>query len=184
MIGTYFFFILTVFILIVTAAVLNFTRDLKTSLKSPLEEALKKFEDQPIDDEAMFVYKNAWNEVQTEMKCCGINNVTDWMNVKTFATGLHKPEGCCMWEKNGTDISNNTSKIEACRKSKDSADSSRYYFDGCFTKIMKTIDANKNIILWVNLGLLGIMFVGLLFSFALCTMGHSHHTYSRLDENY
>ena len=67
MIGTYFFFILTVFILIVTAAVLNFTRDLKTSLKSPLEEALKKFEDQPIDDEAMFAYKNAWNEVQTEV---------------------------------------------------------------------------------------------------------------------
>ena len=67
MIGTYFFFILTVFILIVTAAVLNFTRDLKTSLKSPLEEALKKFEDQPTDDEGMFVYKKAWNEVQTEV---------------------------------------------------------------------------------------------------------------------
>ena len=50
------------------------------------------------------------------MKCCGINNVTDWMNVKTFAKGLNKPEGCCMWEKNGTDISNNSAKIEVSLK--------------------------------------------------------------------
>lgn len=183
MLGTYFVFILAAFILVAVAVVFNYSRDLKTSLKTPLEDALKKYDDQSTEDTPMFAYKEAWNEVQKEMKCCGVNNVTDWIDVKSFPKGMNKPAGCCMWEKNGKDISGNSSKVETCRKSRDSVKSTMYYFDGCYTQIIKLIDANQNVVLYVTIGILGLLFLNLLFSFAMCTMVQRGHTYARIVGN-
>ena len=67
MLGTYFSFLLVVFALVVVGAVLSYTGDLKSTIKMPLEDALKKYEDQPTEDSPMLAYKEAWNEVQEEV---------------------------------------------------------------------------------------------------------------------
>ena len=46
------------------------------------------------------------------MKCCGIDNVDDWIYVMDFPGDMNKPEGCCMWEKNGNHIRGDSSKVE------------------------------------------------------------------------
>eukprot|EP00092_Neocalanus_flemingeri_P015365 GFUD01016624.1.p1 GENE.GFUD01016624.1~~GFUD01016624.1.p1 ORF type:complete len:283 (+),score=60.62 GFUD01016624.1:61-909(+) len=178
MLGTYFALLLGIFTVAVVGSVLVATGHLTNSIKLSLLDALDKYEDKPSEDTPMFAYKEAWNLVQKEMKCCGIDSVGDWIHVKDFPEGLNKPKGCCMWEKPGKDISNNSSKIEACRKSTDSAASADYYFAGCYTQLYSFIDTDSSIVLGGTSAVLALMFINLLFSFTMCILVPGH-TYVR-----
>jgi len=170
MLGTYFTLILAMFIVMVVGAVLGYSGDLKSIIEEPLKNALAKYDDQPGDNEGMQAYKAAWNEVQAELKCCGVEEVSDWranLEDHHFTVG-NKPEGCCKWNREDQEITN----VDECRASKEAWDvvNATYYFEGCYTKIERTITDNQDIVVGVAIAIVVVMFLNMLFAFAMCTM--------------
>lgn len=163
MLGTYFTLILAMFIVMVVGAVLGYSGNLEETIKDPLKKALAKYD--PADQsEGMTAYKKAWNEVQTELRCCGIDDYTDWAVVNWGeGSSINKPEGCCSIKRNGDEITD----VQACRESTDKA---IYYFNGCYTSIENTITENQDIVVGVAIGVVVVMFLNMLFAFAMCTM--------------
>jgi len=169
MLGTYFTLILAMFIVMVVGAVLGYSGDLEKTIKDPLKSALSYYKDDATE-ETDVAYKTAWNKVQEELKCCGIDDVNDWTSGNDFQwdpTGANKPAGCCMVKRDGTDISNNQL---ACRKSTEGPTSEVYYFKGCYTMIKDKIEENQNLVVGVAIGVVAVMFLNMMFSFAMCTM--------------
>jgi len=172
MLGTYFTLILAMFIVMVVGAVLGYSGDLEKTIKKPLENALTKYQDDATQEgePQLWAYKQAWNEVQKELKCCGVNSVEDWEQTGVdfhFPAGMDKPLGCCMVNQAG-DIPTNLQ--EQCRKDPSGAASQTYYFEGCYTKIRSKIEDNQNMVVGVAIGVVVVMFLNMLFSFAMCTM--------------
>jgi len=173
MLGTYFTIILALFIAMVVGAVLGYSGNLEKNIKSPLLTALNKYDDTPGDNAAKIALKSVWNEVQEELKCCGVNNVTDWTQNpdkdQFHFTGLiNKPEGCCRIGRNGETLS--TTEMQACRESTEPSPGVKYYFEGCYTAIKNQVEDNQNILVGVAIGVVVLMFLNMLFAFALCTM--------------
>lgn len=177
MLGTYFVLILAMFIVMVVGAVLGYTGDFETTLKDPLKKALTAYKDKPQGDKET-AYKNIWNEVQYELKCCGVDNAADWhTGGHQFNSGVMVPAGCCHYQKTGetwNDIWGNSSTVEnadvtACRNN-NGFNEAKYYFEGCFTKIVNAIEDNQSIVSGVAIGVVVVMFLNMLFSFAMCTM--------------
>ena len=52
-----------------------------------------------IDDITLSEITNIWDNIQKEMKCCGVNNYKDWTNPELNTTfpqnGFDVPESCC-----------------------------------------------------------------------------------------
>lgn len=173
MLGTYFTLILAMFIVMVVGAVLGYSGDLEKSIKDPLKSALSKYKDDATDTTTPEgAYKAAWNEVQKELKCCGVDDVNDWAlpgtDFQWDTAGVNKPEGCCMVKQDGTDIPQ--ADQLACRKSAEGPGSDVYYFNGCYTMIKDKIEENQNMVVGVAIGVVAVMFLNMMFSFAMCTM--------------
>lgn len=171
MLGTYFTLILAMFIVMVVGAVLGYSGNLEEIIKKPLTDALEKYEDNPTQD-GMIAYKKIWNEVQVELRCCGVDNASDWLkHDHGFEDGFNKPVGCCKWKKNGDEITGNAA-IDVCRESDEapSVPNPTYNFEGCYTKIEKTIVDNQDIVVGVAIAVVVVMFLNMLFAFAMCTM--------------
>jgi len=177
MLGTYFTIILALFIAMVVGAVLGYSGNLESNIKSPLLKALNEYDDNPGDttaqDAAKKALKSVWNEVQEELKCCGVNNVTDWTQNPekdqfNFNAPINKPEGCCRKGRNGETLS--TAEMQACRESVEPSPGVNYYFEGCYTAIKNQVEDNQNILVGVAIGVVVLMFLNMLFAFALCTM--------------
>ncbi|MEE6482617.1 hypothetical protein FKM82_013297 [Ascaphus truei] len=87
---TFFVVLLIIFLLEMIGMVLFFTY--KDEFHSYAQEDLKK---------GLKLYKtdgnlgltNAWDIVQTQFRCCGVKNYTDWLNVRNSTT---VPQSCCM----------------------------------------------------------------------------------------
>jgi len=178
MLGTYFVLILAMFIVMIVGAVLGYTGSIEETLKDPLKKALAEYKDNPSgnNEQAEQAYKNAWNEVQKELKCCGVDNARDWLAVTFNPETIKVPEGCCAWEKDSTgtwqDISTNATSVDACRTKTlpTSNFNDQYAWEGCFTVIVDTIEENQGIVSGVAIGVVAVMFLNMLFSFAMCTM--------------
>jgi len=175
MLGTYFVFILGLFIVMVVGAVLGYTGNFEESMEKPLMTALKSYNDSATkSDEEAFAYKTIWNEVQSELQCCGVLNVDDWRNgAHGFTDNNRQPEGCCHWKKEGEkweDISKDDAAVKECRENSDLTDNSVYKFEGCFTIIKDKVTDNQDIVVGVAIGVVVVMFLNMLFSFAMCTM--------------
>jgi len=172
MLGTYFTLILAMFIVMVIGAVLGYSGDLEKTIKNPLKKALTKYDDSATEDNhALFAYKGAWNKVQEELKCCGVDNVTDWSGTTDFhwtPAAANKPLGCCIVDQNGKTLSEDE-QME-CRKSERDPKSTTYFFRGCYTMIKDHIESNQNTVVGVAVGVVIVMFLNMLFSFAMCTM--------------
>merc|ERR1712066_208476 len=138
---------------------------LQLSFKEPLEVALRQYKDNPPQQYPAQAYKTLWTDLQTELKCCGINNVHDWSNGTSFGfmDGTNKPLGCCQLGRDGA--FNDTDQQEACRQSSEGPDSLQYYFQGCYTATENQVRENQHFILLVVSSVISLMFLNLLFSF-------------------
>merc|ERR1712183_1109694 len=119
---------------------------------------LLKYQDDATQESApqLYAYKEAWNEVQKELKCCGVDNVNDWEETQgsqfNFPAGIDKPLGCCEVEQDGDADIPAGDQQDTCRRSKEGPDSTKYYFEGCFTKIKSKIEDNQNTVVGVAIG--------------------------------
>jgi len=176
MLGTYFTFVLLLFILLLTGGILAYSGDLKNTIKTPLLKTVAKYDDSATDGKAA-AYKKAWNSIQKDMKCCGVVNAKDWeKNVtapKWDPSTANKPEGCCMWmmvDAETKDISKDTAKIETCRRATvlESALTSDYFWDGCFTKFEDKVEGNKSVVVWCTSISAIVLVLTLLITLGLC----------------
>jgi len=172
MLGTYFTLILAMFIAMVVGAVLAYSGNLEETIKNPLKNALTYYNDNPSQEQDI-AYKNVWNEVQKELKCCGVDSVADWQDGTSHdwqPSDANKPIGCCEIFKNGTEIVDETEQMKCRKLNPSTADNPTYYFRGCFTMIKDKIESNQKTLAGVAIGVLIVMFLNMLFSFAMCTM--------------
>jgi len=106
MLGTYFTIILALFIVMLVGAILGYSGDFEKTIKKPLKDSLKEYNDQPQSDSKKAL-KSIWNEVQEELKCCGVDGVTDWSNGNgtsfNWESNFNKPEGCCQYKRGDGD---------------------------------------------------------------------------------
>jgi len=177
MLGTYFALILVMFIVMIVGAVLGYS----TSMNK-LENALFKTQDKYKDNiegcsdctEDEKAVTKAWDEVQTSLKCCGTKlNGTDatgynsWTNSTAYPVTVSGktfkvPASCC----DSFDSTTNPTK-DSCRMSPRSAN-----VTGCFDKLDQTFKDNKNTFLITGVVIMVIMFLNMLFAFAMCTMAN------------
>jgi len=178
MLGTYFTFVLLLFILLLTGGILAYSGDLKSTIKTPLLKTVAKYDDSATDGKAS-AYKKAWNSIQKDMKCCGVVNAKDWqVNVTTpkwEPSTANKPEGCCMWmvvDGETKDISKDATKIETCRRATvlENALTSDYFWDGCFTKFEDKVESNKSVVVWCTSISAIVLVLTLLITLGLCMM--------------
>lgn len=187
MLGTYFAIVLTVFIMCIVGAVLGYSGNLEETIKTPFLEAIKKYDDQPswtpesptpttpeeIKEEAKYYFKKAFNQAQKDFKCCGINGVEDWVDQNkpenaNWPITFNKPEGCCAILKNGDDIL--PANVAACRAVAGNHESEVYNFNGCYSEFENKIKENQDMVVGIAIGVVVVMFLNMLFAFAMCTM--------------
>lgn len=179
MLGTYFVLMLALFIVMVVGAVLGYTGDLESSLKDPLFKSMEGYDNTVTQngDSVKWAYREVWNEVQSELRCCGVEGVSDWEDGKHgdhhFNATHTKPEGCCHFQKGTSgswdNIWENNTLVNNCLKSTDTS-TNTYKFEGCYNIIVNEITDNQDILVGVAIGVVVVMFLNMLFSFAMCTM--------------
>lgn len=171
MLGTYFTLILVMFIVMIVGAVLGYSTSMD-KLESALLESQKKYKDGCTDNcepEEIAVTK-AWDEVQSSLDCCGtylefknnkLNN--SWEDVGVYPVGNYKvPESCCDQFDTTT-----TPNKETCRTTPQAAN-----LTGCINKLDKTFQDNKTTFLITGVVIMVVMFLNMLFAFAMCTMAN------------
>lgn len=173
MLGTYFTLILVMFVVMIAGAVLGYSTSMNT-LQNALEKTMPlvgdKMDDMDNANETQKPIAEAWNEVQTSLKCCG--------------TKMNKTDDYISWEKNGTYPLGNLGDIRVPKtccarfESDQVAVCQKFPFDtkfnvtGCFDKLDQTFEDNKNTFLIAGIVTMVIMFLNMLFAFAMCTMAN------------
>ncbi|XP_022901657.1 tetraspanin-9 [Onthophagus taurus] len=113
-----------------------------------------------------------WDKIQTDLKCCGVENYEDWFMIKAWEDKRWVPESCCypdiLYDKpNGT----------YCGRKLNSADN--WYDRGCYSEIHNWFIARLYVIGVVGLGIAFIQLFGLISSMLLfCTVKHKRHYYT------
>jgi hypothetical protein len=179
MLGTYFAIVLAAFVVMIVGAVLGYTTDFDKAIKNPLQDSLGKYKDTGDLTDVQEAYKAAWNQAQKDFKCCGITDYGDWKlyapdaDFPTTPTNMNKPAGCCMVYNDGTEIAT-TDAQNSCRAATNTTNpppaGKKYNFNGCYTVFKDEIKDNQSIVVGVAIGIVVVMFLNMLFAFAMCTM--------------
>jgi len=178
MLGTYFLLITILLIAVVTFGIAVYKGDLLDQLETPLLQSVKMYQDNPKGSETDIkkkeAFKEVWNVIQRDMKCCGVVTANDWRNVTQPnwdpSTAL-RPEGCCKYQKDsqGNSMEIPAGEILTCREKVYSSELMKtYYFDGCLSKFKEQVVDNKEVIIWVAIATLMILVVTLLVTLAMC----------------
>eukprot|EP00095_Tigriopus_kingsejongensis_P002024 maker-scaffold1627_size33010-snap-gene-0.10 protein:Tk02024 transcript:maker-scaffold1627_size33010-snap-gene-0.10-mRNA-1 annotation:"tetraspanin-18" len=158
MLGIYFTLLLTMFIVLIVGAVIGYSQSLD-ELKKPLISSTTKY-DADSDNKKISTLTKAWNRVQTDFKCCGVDSYQDWNGNRYLeGKGVEVPTSCCA--RDG--ISNQ----DDCQKNPSKAD---YKLEGCYQKLKDNIKSHSNKIMIVAVVIIVIMFLNMIFAFVLCTM--------------
>jgi len=179
MLGTYFTLILVMFIVMIVGAVLGYSTSMN-KLQDALFKTQPRYKDN-VDsctecDDSVKAITKAWDEVQESLKCCGTfldSGNNSWtieqegkaaypvtVEGKTFVV----PKSCCSHFD-----SSSTPTEEACRID---PFASKANITGCFDKLDKTFQDNKSTFLITGVVIMVIMFLNMLFAFAMCTMAN------------
>ncbi|NXX81423.1 TSN9 protein, partial [Urocolius indicus] len=118
------------------------------SAKKDLKEGMKLY-----NSENNVGLKNAWNIIQAEMKCCGVNDFTDWYPVLGENT---VPDRCCT--ENSQDCGRNSTEL--------------VWKTGCYEKVMTWFDDNKHVLGSIGMCILIMQILGMAFSMTLFQQIH------------
>lgn len=122
--------------------------ELKSEIKDKMESGMSNYGKDGHDG-----VTNAWNVLQHDLSCCGVNSYKDWNDTI--------PESCCKVETAG------------CAKEVENINQS-----GCFNEFEQKFTGNIAIIGGAALGFGAIQLVGVLFSCYLAKRVRSGHTFA------
>lgn len=147
LLAVFFALLLIVLTAEVTAGVVGyvFRTDLKKTVKDGLEAALGKY------DNTSSVEKDQIDYLQSELKCCGIMNASDWQNARPWDKKT-VPDSCCK-----------VTNITQCDHSL-KADNKDIYKDGCLDKLEKKFERNLVYIAGVAITFAVIQLLGMICS--------------------
>ncbi|KAM5132390.1 tetraspanin-4-like isoform 2-T2 [Mantella aurantiaca] len=138
---TFFVVLLIIFLLEIISLVLFFAYN--DNFHSYAQEDLKK-------GLALYQTKdnlgltNAWDIVQTEFRCCGVKNYTDWLDMRNSTT---VPHSCC------------TEHSASCQ-----SNPSTWWTDPCYQKVKKWVESNISSVGIFGICILVVQVFGLIFS--------------------
>ena len=69
--------------------------DAREVITTKMKEGMQHY-----DEEGYQGVTDSWNQIQNELKCCGVNNYTDWKNTN-FSQGTDVPDDCCIASQKG-----------------------------------------------------------------------------------
>uniref|UniRef100_A0A669QGQ4 Tetraspanin-9 n=2 Tax=Phasianus colchicus TaxID=9054 RepID=A0A669QGQ4_PHACC len=118
------------------------------SAKKDLKEGMKLY-----NSENNVGLKNAWNIIQAEMKCCGVNDFTDWYPV--LGENI-VPDRCCT--ENSQDCGWNSTEL--------------VWKTGCYERVMTWFDENKHVLGSTGMCILIMQILGMAFSMTLFQQIH------------
>lgn len=121
----------------VTAAGLayGFRDDVKKAVKDGLQQALQNYTG---------TQKDQMNYVQEELKCCGVENATDWRSSKGWNNTKTVPESCCI--------------------KKNCSGSNSIYQKGCYNELNKIFASNLGYVAGVSISFAVLQILGMVCS--------------------
>lgn len=163
----YFGLLLFMFLVTVVGATVAYFQSIDV-IKEPLLKSMVKYNPQPTDQNAKDITR-AWDDIQSEFGCCGVNNYTDWtaINGTIFPLGkLVVPSSCCTSFPNMTVCQMDPAAEEYHEK-----------MTGCFSVFKQSMEDSRYTIGTVTVTIIAVMFGNLilLFGFALCLMPNSSY---------
>ncbi|XP_048463552.1 tetraspanin-9 isoform X1 [Rhincodon typus] len=102
---------------------------------------------------------NAWNIIQTEYECCGVDNTTDWDSI---LGGNKVPDSCCQEYSKGCGENN----------------PSKWFVQGCYDTIESLLEKQTAVIGSIVMSIVVIQILGMAFSMTL------FHQISRTGKKY
>jgi len=164
MLLTYFLLVVIIFVMEIVAGILAFVyRDeVETVLKRELMTGIK--EKHILDSgEGM---QHAWNRVQRELHCCGVNNYTDWYKSADWPDDNYVPDSCCLRETTKCGTQKPTRPGEQL-----------FYSKGCFTELKVWLKSHLYIVGVAGITLGVIQVLGLVAAMALfcCLRGEKYY---------
>ncbi|XP_037535991.1 tetraspanin 36 [Nematolebias whitei] len=138
----FFVIIMLIFAAEVTALVFSFIYQGKIgqNLDNSMNDVFNKYDGKNPETQAV-------NLLQSELKCCGVHNMSSWLSTPWYASNKTIPLSCC---KNTTQCI--TSLIQP----------SQFYTDGCEDKLLKLLHDTLTYGMLVVLGFAIIKFFGML----------------------
>ncbi|XP_044262951.1 tetraspanin-1 [Tribolium madens] len=104
-----------------------------------------------------------WDHLQANLKCCGVNNYTDYRSsTKWTNSGKVIPESCCVLEGDPLKLK---PKVPSCVTSPNEVNS--YYKQGCFDALVHWVMIHVDIVIGVAVGLGLLELVGIFLAFCL-----------------
>lgn len=112
----------------------------------------------------------SWDLVMANMKCCGVNNYTDFLEARQFVNnareeglGRKVPEACCILQG---DWSLLEPADEKCVSEPTATNS--YLLKGCYNKALHHVSEHLNLVFGTLLGVGAFQFVAIIFAFCIC----------------
>ncbi|XP_070542373.1 tetraspanin-36-like [Ptychodera flava] len=147
LLGTFFSLILLILLLEVTAAILGFVYkdQIRTGLKDGMNTAIQNYTDPN--------YEDAVDSMQKDLKCCGVDNYTDWMKTPWYSEHPNSvPTSCC---KKDTNCTGDITKPDLL------------YTEGCYYKLIDTLEDNLKYIIIAGAVFAFVMIIGMVFACVL-----------------
>ncbi len=109
----FFCFLLLIFLLEIVAGIVGFIyrEQVETSVTDDLIVGLNLY-----GKEGEEGLTSAWDRLQTELKCCGIDGATDWGQNATMFTGSETPDSCCVNREDGCGKEASEKFNKGCKK--------------------------------------------------------------------
>ncbi|XP_061178153.1 tetraspanin-1-like [Saccostrea echinata] len=148
--GLYIFFLVIIFIGEFSGGIMAAVY--KSKVTDELSKTLKK---------SVAQYKNsslirqAWDDVQKTIHCCGVDSYTDYRNVAHFNITVPVPDSCCH------------NNIKLCRTEamfNNVTGSQNLYNEGCLNSLQDQLKSNLSIIIGVAIGIAMIQLFGIILA--------------------
>lgn len=151
---TYFVFVVIIFIMEVVVGIMAFVykSEIERVVGQELQKGIKSRYPPMNSDKDEDGLRATWFLIQSNLKCCGVYNYTDWFNSNGWPENNYVPHECC--KINATDC--NTG-----------GNSAYWHHKGCFTEILQKIRQNLYIIGIVAICIGVIQILGLVASMAM-----------------
>lgn len=164
MLLTYFLLVVIIFVMEIVAGILAFVfRDeVETMLKRELTMGIKENIKGRDNEQGM---ERAWDRVQRELHCCGVNNYTDWYKSAAWPDKDWVPDSCCKTETTN------------CGREKTNNPKQQFYNNGCFSELKYWLKSNLYIVGVAGITLGVIQVLGLVAAMALfcCLRGEKYY---------
>ncbi|KAJ3641157.1 hypothetical protein Zmor_027674 [Zophobas morio] len=125
-----------------------------------LKSTIEKYYSTPENKDAVTLM---WDHLQASLKCCGVNNYTDYeSSTKWKDSGKVIPESCCVLE--GDPLKFQPKSPECVTKP---SEVNSYYKKGCFNAVIHWLMTHIDIVIGIGVGLGLLELIGIFLAFCL-----------------